>query len=117
MSAPRRIAHQSSDGTRYGHLLPVLEAELAWGNTCRDGFRYEPRQDEWHAHLGSPLHVDRLLAEFEFPPHIRVSRAESGSTFVADERALVSLSAVSRDRPLGPPRRPRTGLLARILGP
>lgn len=119
MNEPRRIAPSSTDGTAYGHLVPVLEAELAWGNTCRDGFRYVPRNDEWNAHLGKPLHIDRLLAEFDFPPHIRVVRSPDGSTLVADDQSLVSLTAVSGDRSQrwGPPRQPRTGLLARILGP
>lgn len=119
MSAPRRIAASSTDGTAYGHLLPVLEAELAWGNTCRDGFRYVPRSDEWYAQLGKPLHIDRLLAEFSFPPHIRVGRKADGGTYVADDQSLVSVRAVSGDpsQRWGPPRPPRTGLLARILGP
>lgn len=119
MSPRRRIDACSKDGTAYGHLQPVLEAELSWGNTCRDGFRYVPRNDEWNAHLGKPLHIDRLLAEFEFPPNIRVERKQNGGTLVADDQALVSLSAVSGDRSqrLGPARAPRTGLLARILGP
>lgn len=119
MTARRRVADRSPDQRPYGHLVPVLEAELSWGNSCRDGFRHVPRDDTWTAHLAAPLHLDRLLAEFEFPDHIRVGRTAAGDTYVFDDRALVGVSAASgdRSRPLGPPRPARTGLLARIVGP
>ena len=55
------IASVSTDGTAYGHLLPVVEAEQRWGNALRQDFR--PQRDGfWYAHMAKPLHVDRLLA-------------------------------------------------------
>lgn len=116
-AAPRgRIADRAPDGTPYGHLLPVVEAEREWGNETRDGFR--PQHDTWvSAHFRDALHVERLRAEFDFPPHIRVGRGSDGLTFVSDDEALVSLVGFARSPGrTGPPRPPRTGLLARVLG-
>ena len=118
MTAPRgRIADRSPDGTPYGHLRPLLEAELEWGNATRDGFRSQ-HDTWWTAHFRDPLHVERLLAEFDLPPHIRVGRGRDGMTFVSDDEGLVSMVGFVHDTGrVGPPRPPRTGLLARVLGP
>jgi len=107
-----RIPDASSDGTGHGHLRPVLEAELAWGNSTRNGFVHTPQDGAWSVRLREPLHNDRLLAEFEFPPHIKVGRNDDGGTYVFDEKNWVHLGAP----PPPPERRPRRGLLARILG-
>ncbi len=111
-----RIADSSSDGTRYGHLLPVLEAELRWGNETRHGFEMAPSDQVWSARLRHPLHLDRLRAEFDFPEHIEVGRRDNGDTYVFDSKAFVSIGASDPGRRLGPPRR-RTGLLGKVLGP
>lgn len=118
MSAPRgRIADQSPDGTPYGHLQPVVDAELEWGNQTRDGWEYD-RHDTWFtARFRYPLHLERLQAEFDFPEHVKVGRTRDGQTYVSDHEHLVSVSGFP---PPGPrPRKPRparTGLLARLLG-
>lgn len=112
MTTRRRIADRSSTGDRYGHLLPVLHAEQSWGNSTRDGFESAAKDGVWSLRLREPLRLDRLQAEFEFPPHIKLGRDGEGRTFLWDEKNYVEISAP----PPQPPRRPRTGLLAWILG-
>lgn len=117
MSAARgRIADQSPDGTVYGHLQPVVDAELEWGNETRDG--WERDHDTWFTtRFRHPLHLERLQAEFDFPEHVRIGRTPDGKTYVSDHRNLVSVAGFP---PPGPrartPRPARTGLLARLLG-
>lgn len=95
--------------TPYSHLLPVLEAELEWGNDAMGGFCPLP-DGWWAATFMRPLHIDRLQAAFDFPDHIKVGRDDDGRTFVVDGHNLVSLGAAA-------PRRSRGGpsLLSRML--
>lgn len=113
----RPILAGSPDDTAYGHLLPVLEAELSWGNRCRGGFTWTAQDGGWFADLDRPLHVDRLREVFEFPEHIVVSQDARGRTSVLDRRRWVGLSAAPASGRLGPARPARRGLLRRILGP
>lgn len=112
-----RIAESSSDGTPYGHLVPVVQAEEAWGNERTGEWEMHPVDQVWRMRLRRPLHLDRLQAEFEFPPHIRLGRQENGDTYVSDPKELISISGRDPSRPLGPPRKPRTGWLAKVFGP
>jgi hypothetical protein len=54
-----RIAQHGTAARPYAHLLPILEAELAWGNR----YAYEVR-------LKDPLHLDRLRATFQLPESV-----------------------------------------------
>ena len=112
MTARTAVVDGSGESARpYSHLLPVLEAEIRWGNrVLDDGFRALP--DGWFAAtLMRPLHVDRLRDVFEFPAHIRVGRHDDGTTFVIDGENRVRLVAPGAEG--APARRP--SLLARIL--
>lgn len=107
----------ASPGRPWQHLQPVLDAEVDWGNSSRDGFVYVPQDGEWSALMRRPLHVEALEAAFEFPPGVRVGTLDNGDTYVVDAEHRVRIFAVNPSRPLGPPRKERTGLLRRLLGP
>lgn len=98
----------------YSHLLPVLEAEIEWGNPPRDEFRHG-RDGWWYVATTGVLHVDRLLDVFTFPEHVRVGRDEDGDTFVVDHESSVRIDGLVPNRSRGPIS-PRPGLLSRVLG-
>lgn len=75
----------------YGHLEPISSAELSWEARPATALRRL-----WYAHLRDPLHVDRLLTVFDFPPTIRLGRGRDGLPFVIDESALVEIAAGRR---------------------
>lgn len=106
----RLLAGYGESARPYSHLLPVLEAELSWGNSTPDGFRELP-DGWWAALLRQPLHVDRLAAAFDFDSHIRLGRDDDGATWVVDGDSRVRLVAAAPRRPDGGAR----SLLSRIL--
>lgn len=77
------LAGYGESARPYSHLVPVLDAELGWGNRAPGGFCELP-DGWWAASFMQPLHLDRLRAAFDFPDHIRVGRNDDGTTFVID---------------------------------
>lgn len=112
----RALAPEGRPGQPWSHLQPVLDAEQDWGNSTR-GFTFTAQDGWWGAIMRRPLNVEGLSAAFDFPGHIQVGRAANGDTYVMDTEHLVRIDAINPKRRIGPRRRPRTGLKARLFGP
>lgn len=57
----------------HGNLDPVVEAELAWGNSIERDWRVgDPHLMDWTLVLAEPFHLDLLRETFRFAPGIRI---------------------------------------------
>lgn len=112
MTGPRTVAPGGTGTRPYAHLLPVVAAEVAWGNADLEGFTEGP-DGWWAATLRRPLHLDALRAAFDFPSHIELGASPDGTTFVVDGDNRVRVVAAGA---VHGPRTARPGLLARVLG-
>jgi hypothetical protein len=69
-----RIAQHGTAARPYAHLLPILEAELAWGNRYAYGYNGFKMRDyhfrDYEVRLKDPLHLDRLRATFQLPESV-----------------------------------------------
>lgn len=111
MTPARALPGQGEGARPYSHLLPVLDAELEWGNASLGPFSADP-DGWWAVTLSRPLHVDRLREAFDFPGHVQLGRNGDGTTYVVDADNRVRIVAPGGHGP----RRPRRGVLSRALG-
>ena len=102
MTAPRPLAGGGTGARPYAHLLPLVEAEVSWGNSDVEGFCQHP-DGWWSASLRRPLHLDRLREVFALPAHVELGSRPDGSTWVVDGENRVKIVAAGDARG---PRRP-----------
>jgi hypothetical protein len=72
---PRRPIAPHGDSDRpYGHLEPIVEAELSWGNRIEYNWRRTDKLlDDRTLTLQLPFHIDLLRQTFRFPRNIVLS--------------------------------------------
>ena len=71
---PRRpIATAGTPEHPYAHLVPVVEAELGWGNRVQSAWdRSDKLLDDRSLTLAYPFHVEELRRTFRFPANIHL---------------------------------------------
>ncbi|MEE4544880.1 hypothetical protein V2S66_23305 [Streptomyces sp. V4-01] len=84
----------------HAHLDPVVAAEVRWGNRVeRDWHITDPHFGYWDLTLARPFHLERLRAEFRFPPTIGLAAVASrpggqrASMSLGDSANLVGITA------------------------
>lgn len=69
----RAVAAAGTDQEPHAHLVPVVEAELSWGNRVLSGWgRSDKLLDDRSLTLAYPFHVEDLRRTFRFPANIHL---------------------------------------------